>query len=105
MSRKAFLAEITPRDRSRYLDKLFLSKNLYKDGLNGCPTEFQMFIPIPDETHPPNIQLWIKNGGGKVLIRFSDPTELATTLRKLADIVTTNLCLDEFQHAEDMASS
>ncbi len=81
-----------------------MSKNLFKDGFNGCPTEIHMFIPIPDDTHPPNIQLWIKNGGGKVQIRFKNPIELATTLRKLADIVTTDLCLDEFQHAEDMTN-
>lgn len=103
MSRKAFFAEITPKDRSRYLDKLFLSKNVFKDALNGCPTEFQMFIPIPDETHPPNVQLWMKNGAGKILVRFESPVELATTLRKLADIITSDMCLDSFQRAQDMA--
>lgn len=104
MRDKSFFAEITPRRKPEYLDKLFLSKSSVLDPINGCPTEFHMYIPIPTSKHPePNVQIWIKNGAGKVHIRFENPVELAETLRKLADIVTTNICLDEYRHAEDMA--
>lgn len=104
MKDKSFFAEITPRRKPDYLDKLFLSKSAVSDPLNGCPTEFHMYIPIPTSKYPdPNVQLWIKNGAGKVHIRFNSPVELADTLRKLADIITTDMALDRFQYAEDMA--
>lgn len=104
MARKGFYAEIIPKDNAKYLNKLFLSKSTVSDPLNGCPSEFHMYIPIPTSEHPnPNVQLWIRNGAGKVHIRFKNPVELATTLRKLADIITSNTALEEFMHAEDMA--
>jgi len=105
MRNSSFLAEINPKPKTRYLSKLFLSKNVYKDPQNGCPTEFQMYIPEPTPAHPiPNVQLWIRNGAGKVQIRFENPIELATTLRKLADIITSDMCLDEWQRLEDSAA-
>jgi hypothetical protein len=104
MRDKSFLAEIRPKSRSKYLNKLFLSKNTVSDCLNGSPTDIHMYIPIPNENNPePNIQIWIRNGAGKVLIRFKNPVELATTLRKLANLVTSDMCLDAYQHAEDMS--
>ena len=102
MRDKAIRAEIRPIPKSRYLSKLFLSKKTYKDHLNGCPTEFQMYIPEPTDQFPiPNVQLWIRNGAGKVQIRFKNPIELATILRELADTITSDMCLDEWQRLED----
>jgi len=104
MRDKSFFAEITPRRKPEYLNKLFLSKTSVLDPINGCPTEIHMYIPIPTDKNPvPNTQIWIKNGAGKVQIRFKNNVELANTLRRLADIVTSDLALDEYQHAEDMA--
>ena len=104
MARKGFLADITPRNRKKYVDKLFLSKSTVTDPLNGAPSEFHMYIPIPTTKNPvPNVQFWVGNGAGRVLIRFKTCQDLASTLRTLADIVTSNHALDEFQHAEDMS--
>jgi hypothetical protein len=104
MSRKGFTADIFPRRGNKYLDKLFLSKMIVSDPHNGCPTDIHMYIPIPTSKNPqPNVQIWIRNGGGKVLIRFKNCVELADTLRNLADTITSNIAIDEYQHAEDMS--
>ncbi len=105
MPEKAFTATITPKAGAEPLGKLFLRKKTYSDHLNNCPTEMHVYIPLPTQAHPhPNVQLWIRNGGGKVLIRFKNPETLADCLRELADIITTDEALDEFLHAEDISS-
>jgi len=104
MAREGFNADIIIRRRKPFVDKLFLAKSTISDPQNGCTTEMHMYIPTPTQRNPiPNVQLWIRNGAGKIQIRFKNPVELATTLRKLADTITSNYALDEFQHAEDMA--
>lgn len=106
MSDKPFFAEIRPRKGPEYLNKLFLSQIAVSDPINECPTHIHTYIPIPNEKHPnPNIQIWMKNGAGKILIRFKNPVDLATTLRKIADVVTSDMCLDRFLYAEDLAES
>lgn len=102
---KEFRATITPKAGKDPLDKVFLRKKTFYDHLNNCPTEMHVYIPIPSEAFPhPNIQLWIRNGGGKVLIRFEDPQALADTLRDLADLATTDEALDRWLHAADLSS-
>lgn len=105
MSRDDFYAKISPRRGPEFLDKLFLSKNVVSDPINGCPSEFHMYIPVPCEKYPhPNVQLWVKGGTGTAFVRFENPVTLGTTLRNYADIVTSNLVLDRFLYAEDLAS-
>lgn len=98
------MAVIQPKDGKKYLDKLFLSKKAHKDFLCGAPTEVQIYIPIPTAEHPkPNVQLWLKNGAGKILLRFKDREELLALLEQIKQIVSSDAFLDEFQHAEDMS--
>lgn len=104
MPNKDFYARISPRRGPDYLDKLFLSKNVVNDFLNGSPSEFHMYIPVPNEKYPnANVQFWVKGGTGTAFVRFENPVALGTTLRTYADIVTSDLVLDRFMYAEDLA--
>lgn len=105
MSKDDFYARISKRRGPEYLDKLYLSKNVVNDFLNGSPSEFHMYIPVPNEKYPnANVQFWVKGGTGTVFVRFKNPVDLGTTLRNYADIVTSDLVLDRFMYAEDLAS-
>jgi len=105
MRNNSFKANITPLGKADYLGKLFLRKMSCNDPLNGCPNECHVYIPVPTEKFPDiNIQIWFRNGAGKNQMRFKDPVTLATWLRKIADQVTSDECLDIWQRLEDECS-
>ena len=105
MARNGFYAQVNPRRGPNYLDKIWLSKNTVSDPINGAPSEFHMYIPIPNIKYPnANIQFWVKGGTGQAFVRFESPVILGTTLRNYADVVTSDLVLDRWMYAEDLAA-
>jgi len=103
MRNKGFDAHIDIKPNKKFTDKVFLRKTSVTDPLNGCPNEVHIYIPVPTRKYPDkNIQIWFRNGAGKMFMRFENPEDLINLLKKLESWVSSDECEDAWSHAQDL---
>lgn len=85
--------------RPHYVQKVITARTKVKDALEPyfC-TYITTFVPkLKHRQQKPVAMCHISNGGGSCLFRCRSPTELATVLRQVADIVVSDEWLDKWE--------
>lgn len=92
--------------KPHYVQKVISARFTIKDAFKGCfRSDITIFIPKhkPDQNKP-CVLMAIKNGAGKVLIRFRSPIEVAMFCDKISSVMRTDKWLDNFQESEHISS-
>ena len=91
--------------KPHFLQKVISYRQTFNDGFKPrFSSNISVFIrKINLEYSQPCVMLYASNGNGRCLIRCQNPTDLATSLRQLADILTSNLWCDLWLQMESTA--